>query len=135
MALHNLLDPKFYESNAYVNEDGTEPVTSSQQMGGTTDANTTMIKTGGGYNIAGKPVSNPIGVLFIILAILFLLKFVKDHLHKDKEGRGHFQEIDVTLWNIALVTLLAIPGITMAKFFTVRFLAPANPLRVMVSAV
>jgi hypothetical protein len=126
--MHNLMDPAYYQGNAVINQG--DPVASTQMVGGATDG----VAPASGYAVRGHHLTNPAAALFILLIILFMLRFVKDHLHKDKDSKGNFKELDITLWNITLVTLLAVPGIVMAKFFTGRFLGPQNPLRIMVNA-
>lgn len=83
--------------------------------------------------LAGVPVnSKPVVALILVLGLLFAIRVLKDSAHIALEhDHTRFREVDITLWNVLMISLLAIPGIAMWKFFTARYLHPENPFRVL----
>ena len=80
--------------------------------------------------------SKPVVALVLVLCILFAIRFTKDAAGlAAKHDHTRFREMDITLWNMLMVSLVAIPGIAMWKFFTKQYLNPAHPFRVLVDAV
>lgn len=131
MAFHDLLSPArpsapvAHGADFHVNDDAPsgKPVTSDE--------------TPTGAQLAGVAVnSRPVIALILVLGLLFSLRVLKDVAHHAVEhDHSRFREVDITLWNVLIVSLLAIPGIVMWKFFTQAYLHERNPFRTLVAAV
>lgn len=130
--LHNLLGPArpgapvAHASNFHVSDDD----------GGTAQARPVPSDETPPAEVAGIQMGKPVVALFLILAILFMLRVIKDAGNEVlKRDHTHFREVDVTLWNILIVSTLAIPGIAMHKFFANKYLGTGNPWRQLTNGV
>jgi len=105
-------------------------------QGGSTSANTTAENDpdSSGYVVGGHTLGTPLAWIFVILVLFVVMKGILEATKKSA-GEGNFAELKISIWNVFMVSLYAIPGIVVFKTLAIKYLDQNNPLRRLVSAV
>ena len=82
--------------------------------------------------VAPHPGGNPATYVLVLLGILALSAWIVES--QKEEIRNLFSEVKISVWNVFVVTLLAIPGFVVSKTLVTKYLAANNPVRKMVLA-
>lgn len=85
-----------------------------------------------GYTVAGHALSGPVGVIFAVFVFFFLMRLIMEKMHPEHEST--FGEIKISLWNVAAVTIFAVPGIVLAKGLFLPLLNKNNPVATVIAA-
>lgn len=73
----------------------------------------------------------PIAGILAILVVIFLMRFFANKAGESNE----YSALMPTFYNIMLITLASVLGVTLMKFIVVRFLAEGNAFRRLILAV
>lgn len=90
---------------------------------------------GGPYTVGPVNPGPALAGIFVVIALMFALRLVTDGAHEvQKHDKTRFKEVDITIWNVLIIGLLAAPGIVLWKTLAAKYLHPQNPIRVIYSA-
>ncbi len=81
---------------------------------------------------APHPGGSPIASVLMLLAIFAIGAYIIES--QKEEVRGVFRELKISVWNVFMVTLFAVPGLVISKTLVTKYLASNNPVRKIVLA-
>jgi hypothetical protein len=80
---------------------------------------------------APSMAGSPLAWLFAIIGIFLVMRYV---IEGESGESSLFGEIQLSIWNMFVISLFAITGSVILKTLTVKYLASNNPIRVIVTA-